>query len=433
MRFSFFLLSQILKLKYSYYIKNYSANIITEVITTTFKGWQNMKKFSVVLRILTFTLVISIFSATTYFSYTIPDKFYIENGSNKLNINSVFKLSGTVKKNDSLCQSADLTLMGWLPVKTVNIESIERPTLIPCGTPFGIKMLTDGVIITDFGDVKDKNDVIHSSPGETSGLLKGDIINEINGDKISSATELYEELRNAPNETIEIEYTRDEKTSSIDVKAIKDKNGQYKLGLWVRDSAAGIGTMTFYDPYRKIFGGLGHGVCDMDSGKLLPLQSGEIVPAIINNIVKGKSGAPGELCGTLIQNDRTGKIISNTTNGILGYASSLSIESKALPIALKQEIKCGDAYILSTINGDRPEKFNIKINSVNLGSNNNKNMVIEITDKRLLDNTGGIVQGMSGSPIIQNDMLVGAVTHVFVNEPTKGYGIFIENMLSHAE
>ncbi len=389
-----------------------------------------MKKFSITFRILSLIIALSILSVTTYFDHTIPDKFYIENGNDKLNINCGFDLSGIVKKNETIPQSTNLMLMGWLPVKSVSVESIERPFLIPCGTPFGIKMLTEGVIITDFGDVKDINDVIHSSPGEVSGLLKGDIITAINGEKISSAAKLYEKLRNSSKENVEIEYTRDKTTSTIVVNAVKDKSGEYKLGLWIRDSAAGIGTMTFFNPSKNIFGGLGHGVCDVDSGKLLPLQSGEIVPALINNVVKGKSGAPGELCGTLVQNDRTGKIFSNTTNGIFGYTTSLSTETEAIPIALKQEIKCGDAYILSTINGDKPEKFNIKISSISLGSNNNKNMVIEITDERLLDITGGIVQGMSGSPIIQNNMLVGAVTHVFVNDPTKGYGIFIENMLN---
>lgn len=390
-----------------------------------------MKRASLLIKTLSMTLVLGIFSATTYLSCVIPDKFYIENGCEQLNINCVFNLKGNIRKSNGFSQSANLKLMGWLPVKTVNIESVERLSLVPCGTPFGIKILTDGVIITDFGDIKDVNNVIYSSPGKCSGLLKGDIITKINGEIISSADELSEELNCSPTENIEIEYTRDKKTSTISVKAIKDKNGSYRIGLWVRDSAAGIGTMTFYDPYRELFGGLGHGICDIDSGKLLPLQSGEIVPAIINNVIKSKNGTPGELCGTLIQDSRTGKIISNTPSGIFGYTSSLPSKEKEIPIALKQEIKCGDAYILTTVNGDKPEKFNIKINSINLNSGNNKNMVIEITDKRLLDITGGIVQGMSGSPIIQNNMIIGAVTHVFVNDTTKGYGIFIENMLSY--
>ena len=389
-----------------------------------------MKKISVTLKILALTLILGILSGTAYLSNILPDKLYIENGSDKVNINCVFDISGSVRKKDNISHNADLKLMGWFPIKTVDIESIERLTLIPCGTPFGIKMLTDGVIVTEFGDVKDTNNVIHSSPGEVSGLLKGDIITKINGKKISSAKELTEELDCSPTNNIEIEYTRNKKASTVHIKAVKDKNGDYKLGLWVRDSAAGIGTMTFYDPSKNIFGGLGHGICDIDSGKLLPLQSGEIVPAIINSIIKGKSGAPGELCGTLMQNVRTGKIFANTENGLFGNISNVLTEEKPIPIALKQEIKCGDAYILSTIDGEIPEKFNIKISSVNLNSNSNKNMVIEIADKRLLDATGGIVQGMSGSPIIQNNMLVGAVTHVFVNDPTKGYGIFIENMLS---
>lgn len=387
-----------------------------------------MKRISVAFKLLTLVLITAVFSGAVYLSHILPDKFYIENGCNELNINCVFDLSGSVRKN-SLSQKADLKLMGVFPIKTVNVENIERLTLIPCGTPFGIKMLTQGVIITDFGDVKDTNNVVHSSPGQTAGLAKGDIITKINNKEITSSKALTAQLELSSEDTVEIEYIRGDKTSTMKVKTIRDKSGYNKLGLWVRDSAAGIGTMTFYDPTNDLFGGLGHGICDVDTGNLLPLQSGEIVPAVINNVIKGKSGAPGELCGTLIQETRTGKIYANTENGLFGNINTSAIEYKPLPIALKQEIECGEAYILSTINGDKPEKFTIQIKSISLNSSNNKNMIIEITDNRLLDLTGGIVQGMSGSPIIQNGRLVGAVTHVFVNEPAKGYGIFIENMI----
>ncbi|MBR4306081.1 MAG: SpoIVB peptidase [Ruminiclostridium sp.] len=387
-----------------------------------------MKRISVAFKLLTLVLITAVFSGAVYLSHILPDKFYIENGCNELNINCVFDLSGSVRKN-SLSQKADLKLMGVFPIKTVNVENIERLTLIPCGTPFGIKMLTQGVIITDFGDVKDMNNVVHSSPGQTAGLAKGDIITKINNKEITSSKALTAQLELSSENTVEIEYIRGDKTSTMKVKTIRDKSGYNKLGLWVRDSAAGIGTMTFYDPTNDLFGGLGHGICDVDTGKLLPLQSGEIVPAVINNVIKSKSGAPGELCGTLIQETRTGKIYANTENGLFGNINTSAIEYKPLPIALKQEIECGEAYILSTINGDKPEKFTIQIKSISLNSSNNKNMIIEITDNRLLDLTGGIVQGMSGSPIIQNGRLVGAVTHVFVNEPAKGYGIFIENMI----
>ena len=349
-----------------------------------------MKRISVAFKLLTLVLITAVFSGAVYLSHILPDKFYIENGCNELNINCVFDLSGSVRKN-SLSQKADLKLMGVFPIKTVNVENIERLTLIPCGTPFGIKMLTQGVIITDFGDVKDMNNVVHSSPGQTAGLAKGDIITKINNKEITSSKALTAQLELSSENTVEIEYIRGDKTSTMKVKTIRDKSGYNKLGLWVRDSAAGIGTMTFYDPTNDLFGGLGHGICDVDTGKLLPLQSGEIVPAVINNVIKGKSGAPGELCGTLIQETRTGKIYANTENGLFGNINTSAIEYKPLPIALKQEIECGEAYILSTINGDKPEKFTIQIKSISLNSSNNKNMIIEITDNRLLDLTGGIV------------------------------------------
>ncbi|MBQ8790279.1 MAG: SpoIVB peptidase [Ruminiclostridium sp.] len=391
-----------------------------------------MKKIPIIIRLLSFSLVAAFISGVAYLNFTLPDKFYIESGSEELNVKHVFELCGEVRKKSGDPDSADLKIMGWLPIKTVDVESIERVSLIPCGTPFGIKMLTDGVIITDFGDVKTAEGFIHSSPAETSGLRIGDVITKINGKTVSSASELSEIISDNNNDKIEIEYVRDEKTNNIFVNGVKDKNNKTTLGLWVRDSAAGIGTMTFYDNNTHFFGGLGHGICDADSGKLLPLQSGEIVPATINSVIKGEKNTPGELCGTLNQTLRTGKIRNNTTSGIFGIADHTADNLTAVPIALKQEIKCGDAYILSTINGQTPQKFSINISSVNMNSTNNKNMIIEITDKELIEATGGIVQGMSGSPIIQNGRLVGAVTHVFVSDPTKGYGIFIENMINNS-
>lgn len=410
-----------------------SADIINRKSQHRFKGRRKMKKISVILKLLTFSMVIAIISGVAYLEAALPDKFYIENGDNELNIKCVFDLSGKIQKSTENQDSADLKIMGWLPVKTVDIESIERISLIPCGTPFGIKMLTDGVIITDFGDIKSPDGVIHSSPAEKNGLSIGDVITSIDGTMVSSALGLSELITASENGKVEIEYIRDGKYNTVYIDTVKDKSNKPALGIWVRDSAAGIGTMTFYDENKRLFGGLGHGICDVDSGNLLPLQSGEIVPVTINSVIKGKSNAPGELCGVLNQNSRTGKIRANTTSGVFGVGDQLPDNTKPLPIALKQEIKCGDAYILATIDGDTPEKFSIRINSVSLNDGNNKNMVIEITDKRLLNATGGIVQGMSGSPIIQNGRLAGAITHVFVSDPTKGYGIFIENMLGNSD
>ncbi len=392
-----------------------------------------MKKLKVSLKLLTFSFVIAIASGIGYLRLSLPDKFYIENGSEQLNIKCVFELCGEVQKASDNSKNADLKIMGWLPVKTVDVENIERLSLVPCGSPFGIKMLTDGVIITDFGDIKDADGVIHSSPARTQGLTIGDIITKINGQAVTSSQELSALITNSDKTRMEIEYIRDEKVCITHIEAIKDEKGEPVLGVWVKDSVAGIGTMTFYDESTKLFGGLGHGICDADSGKLLPLQSGEIVPVAINNVIKGKSNAPGELCGTLNQSSRTGKIKANTPCGIFGITDCAYSNADAIPIALKQEIKCGDAYILSTVNGESPEMFSIRINKINLNDGKNKNMVIEITDERLLEATGGIVQGMSGSPIIQDNRLIGAVTHVFVSDPTMGYGIFIENMINNSE
>ena len=205
-----------------------------------------------------------------------------------------------------------------------------------------------------------------------------------------------------------------------------------KAGLWVRDSSAGIGTLTFYVPGSDIFAGLGHAVCDVDTGDVLPIASGEIVPARIYSVVKGQSGEPGELRGGF-ELGSLGNLAVNGETGIYGSLTQTPVRGDPVPVAMKQQVKTGYAQVLTTIDGTEPELYDIRIDQVRYNdSSPTRNMVIVITDERLLEETGGIVQGMSGSPILQDGKLVGAVTHVFVNEPTKGFAIFAENMLKTA-
>jgi stage IV sporulation protein B len=210
---------------------------------------------------------------------------------------------------------------------------------------------------------------------------------------------------------------------------------KYHIGLWVRDSTAGIGTLTFYDPKTSAFGALGHGITDIDTGLLMPVDSGEIIESSILGIKVGKSGVPGELKGVFIEDMRLGTIENNSEFGIYGKLSDNAankITGKLYPIGLRSEIKEGPAVILSNIDGKSIAEFEIEIQKVSRQNiNGSKGMIIKVTDQKLLEATGGIVQGMSGSPIIQNGKIIGAVTHVLVNDPTKGYGIFIEGMLKN--
>lgn len=223
-------------------------------------------------------------------------------------------------------------------------------------------------------------------------------------------------------------------TFSVNVTPAKSASeNRYKLGAWVRDSSAGIGTMTFYDETSGIFGGLGHAVCDIDTGEILPLQSGEVVPVDINGVVKGVSGEPGELRGSFAKGETLGALTQNGETGVYGKLRNFTAQEERVEVAMKQDVHTGAAQIITTIDGSGPQYFDVELEKVHFNdSSPTRNIIVKITDEKLLEQTGGIVQGMSGSPIIQDGKLVGAVTHVFVNDPTRGYGIFAENMLKTA-
>lgn len=306
---------------------------------------------------------------------------------------------------------------GAIPIKKAQTVEQERPMLIPCGTPFGIKLRSEGVMVIA---------VTEGSPAAQSGLKKGDIITEVNGEKISTSEELSACLLSESSLLV----SRGDSSLSVSCSPKCDPDsGCLKIGAWVRDSAAGIGTMTFCDPETGKFGGLGHAVSDVTTGDLVPLASGEITRADIYDIVKGEQGAAGELCGALYPDSKTGELSANTPVGVFGTLCDIP-DSEPIPVAFRQEVKTGPAYILATISGTAPRAYSIEIERINLlGINGSKGMVIKITDPELLEEAGGIVRGMSGSPIIQDGMLVGAVTHVLVNDPQRGYAVFAESMI----
>ncbi len=307
----------------------------------------------------------------------------------------------------------------------------QQRTLVPCGTPFGIKMLTDGVVVTDFGAVNIGSECI--SPAEAAGVKRGDIITSVNGIDINDSITLSKAVQSSI-EICTLEIIRNGKALTVTaIPVLSQEDGEYKLGLWTRDSCAGIGTMTFYDPENKIFGGLGHSVSDISTGMTLPLLDGEITTVTITDILKGSDGVPGELRGAFISDSQTGTVEINSEYGVFGYSDITPVLNEPMEVADSDEIKKGKAVIYTTVAGMMPEEYEIEIEKIDYGSTSaSRNMTIRITDPELLSLTGGIVQGMSGSPIIQEGKIIGAVTHVLINDSAMGYGIFIENMCNAA-
>ncbi|MBQ9757329.1 MAG: SpoIVB peptidase [Clostridia bacterium] len=308
--------------------------------------------------------------------------------------------------------------------------------VIPGGKSIGVTLKADGVIVTALAEITDKegNAV---SPAKDAGIKIGDLIKSFNDTEIDGVDELTTLIESVGETPAKMSLMRNGKKVSAVIRPQTSKeDGKQKIGAWVKDAASGIGTITFYNPETGFFSALGHGITDADSGELIAIDGGEILNSTIVSVEKSKKGSPGELKGIFSENgDPIGKITSNSCFGISGKINSdFSIAAEAVEIASKSEICPGSACIISNVEGNQTERFDVEILRVLPEYNgSSKNMIIKITDENLLSKTGGIVQGMSGSPILKDGKLVGAVTHVFVNDPTRGYGIFIENMLTEAE
>ena len=302
--------------------------------------------------------------------------------------------------------------------------SASAQTVRVSGECVGVKVYTDGLIITDTVSLTE-TDGRKVNIASGYGIKKGDVIKKINGKDATSAKVVSDALKNAD---VTLTLLRNGKEFDVTVTPAKTKDGA-KLGLWLRDSTAGLGTITCSIDNK--FVGLGHGICDIDTGNIMPVRYGVIQDCSRFSIIKGEKGSPGAITGD-IDGAKLGSVEDNTPLGISGTLLTPS-EGKELETADKSEIKTGNASILCDVDGNGVKEYEIDIKHVALSKSQGKDMVIKITDDELLKKTGGIVQGMSGSPIIQNGKLVGAVTHVFVNDPTRGYGIFIENMLAEAE
>ena len=275
-------------------------------------------------------------------------------------------------------------------------------------------------------------------PYENTGIEEGDTIVKANNVQINSTDDLIETVNNSNGKEIKLEYISDEETKECSILPVKQENNEYKLGLWVRDSAAGVGTVTFYEPETRTFGALGHGISDIDTGELIDIASGEFVTTRILNIEKGENGTPGKIQGSIEKQEKIGTINKNTRFGIYGTVNnlySLNLDnSKEVEVASRDEIKKGKATILCNLDNEKTQEYEIEIEEIYKDNNyNNKSMEIRVTDKELLEKTGGIIQGMSGSPIIQNGKFIGAVTHVLVNNPEEGYGVFADIMIKQSK
>ncbi len=372
----------------------------------------------------------AVMGTVAYYDVNLPDKYYTHDGKVKIN-SAVYACSDdseavTAAGVYSTSLDTDIKLLGIFPVKSAQVEQVEEKLIVPCGNPFGIKLNTDGVLVVGMGEVKTDSGMC--CPAKEAGFEEGDAILTAGGETVYTNEDMEKIVKNSSG-AIEFTIRRDDEKSTVEVQPAIDQNGVRRVGLWVRDSSAGIGTITYYDPETSQFGGLGHPICDVDTGEIMPLLTGQVVKVVINDVVKGYAGDPGELKGSFASSKDSGTISENNETGVFGTLYSNPSLNAAIPVALKQEITEGAAQIYTTISGTTPQVYDIEIEKVNISdTGKTKNMIIKVTDSELLEKTGGIVQGMSGSPIVQNGKLVGAVTHVLVNDPQRGYGIFIENM-----
>ena len=341
----------------------------------------------------------------------------------------------TVMANRMQEYTMDVKLFGVIPFKTVNVQVIPDKMLVPAGVPIGIYVKTDGILVIAQGDFEGMD---HTRKEPAKHLLQaGDYILKADEQEVASKADFTKKISESGGRDMVLTIRREEEIFDIKVHPEQNVNGEYKLGIWIRDNAQGVGTMTYLDEDAS-FGALGHGINDTDTALLMEVKGGSLYKTEIIAIKKGQGGTPGELTGVIDYNlsNKIGTIDTNSVEGIFGTVDlkgADTVSREAMPIGLKQDVEPGKAQILCCVDGEKiPKSYDVNIKAVHLDHDNiNRGIELEVTDAALLEQTGGIVQGMSGSPILQNGKIVGAVTHVLVNDPTRGYGIFIENMLEH--
>lgn len=327
----------------------------------------------------------------------------------------------------------EYSFLGIVPVKTVVAERQEQPMVETGGEPFGMRMLTSGVTVVEISEVMSGGAVCR--PGEEAGLQAGDVIEKVNGETLEGSDDFIARIQQSAGAPVTLTFDRGGETKETTLSAVcSDSDGKWRCGLWVRDSTAGIGTVTFVDEESGLFAGLGHGVCSSETGELLPLSKGDVLRVTISGVIPGAVGAAGELRGYFSDDTACGELLKNTQTGMYGRLTGSLGDGETRPIAMRQQVHEGPATILVTTEGDTPKEYDIEIISVNYDeSQRTRNLRLRVTDPELLEQTGGIVQGFSGSPILQDGYLAGAVTHVLVNSPQEGYGIFAETMWEECE
>ena len=390
-----------------------------------------MKKKLTVICLSALFVLGALAGAWFYLRGTVADEYYVRDKSE-------FEIAGSSisVRVDGEATAASLgggsftgtaRLFGVIPLKTVKLRQVPENSVVIGGDAFGLKMYTNGLIVVGFSDVKTERG--SRNPALEAGIEKGDLLKTVNGVRLAKNSDVAS-LINASGgaeATLVLERSGERMTVTLS-PALSAEDGKYKLGMWVRDSAAGIGTVSFYEPETGLFVGLGHGIYDTDTETLMPAAKGEIVKTTITGVKRGEKGSPGELYGVFDQETVIGELHGNSALGVYGKLTN-AVAGDELPIALKQEIEVGDAKLITPAIGGGKAEYDVRITSVvNDDRGSGRNMIIKITDEKLLELTGGIVQGMSGSPIVRDGKIVGAVTHVLVNDPTSGYAVFAERM-----
>ncbi len=381
-----------------------------------------------------------IFAGIIYLQNTVSSEYKIKKGDT-LKIDGIIPIEAsfdgtelaetTNTRNIGESFSVDLKAFGVIPISKIDVEVVDELYVAVLGEPFGMKIYTNGVMVTSITDVVTENG--NQKPAKKAGIKVGDYILSVNGEKVATNEDLTEIVEKSNGKKLKFEILRGNTKIYISFCPVKSsETGSYKIGIWVKDSSAGIGTLTFYSPTNDIICGLGHGICEEETGEIINVKSGSIVKADVISCEKGEVGKPGKLNGRMGY-ETIGTIKTNCQSGVYSILKGEIKFSTLTEIALKQEVKSGKAQIICTVDGNGPQSYDCTV-EVRSSAYHSKiqNLLVTVTDERLLEKTGGIVQGMSGSPILQNGKLIGAVTHVLIDDPTKGYGIFAENMLETA-
>lgn len=392
-----------------------------------------MKKIKFILIIFLLFIIYIYVSCITL----IPENIFLINGE-KFEIKKLWGIEALetteTSNNNSNITNLEISLFGKITLKNIGITNLEDVRVVPVGKIIGLKMYTNGVLVVGMSEIEDKNNVLNK-PYENTDIRAGDTILQINEKEVEDIDSLKNIVNESNGENLQLTLLRNGAVITTSIKPVETEESEYKLGLWVKDAATGVGTMTFYEPDSKSFGILGHGITDSDTDNLINIDSGELVTTKIISLKKGVENEPGEIKGTIINQQTIGEISKNTQFGVFGNLNNLTAlnidTSKAIEVAPRDEIQEGEATILCSISDSNVSKeYKIEIEKIYKDNDyNNKSMLIKIVDENLINETGGIIRGLSGAPIIQNGKFIGAVTNVLVSNPEVGYAIFGDLMI----